>query len=127
MEKIPGKRTQIQTFSIEGNPYLRIDGNKVKLDHLGDLPEGPIVKSEYVKELEFQPEPTPKPTSSSRGSLPKGFTKELTQEPESTPKPTSSSRGFITKRIHKRTYSRTRINTPTRRERSYSSTNCTIR
>jgi len=81
------KGHKIQTFSIEGNPYLRIDGNKVKLDHLGDLPEGPIVKSEYVKELEFQPEPTPKPTSSSRGSLPKGFTKELTQEPEPTPKP----------------------------------------
>jgi len=91
------KGHKIQTFSIEGNPYLRIDGNKVKLDHLGDLPEGPIVKSKYVKELEFQPEPTPELTSSSRGSLPKGFTKELTQEPEPTPKPTSSSRGSLPK------------------------------
>lgn len=33
------KGQKIQTFSIDGNPYLRIDGNKVKLDHLGDLPE----------------------------------------------------------------------------------------
>ena len=78
------KGHKIHTFSIEGNPYIRIDENKVTLDHLGDLPEGPIVESESVKELEFQPEPTPEPPSSPRGSLPKGFTKEH-QEPEPTP------------------------------------------
>jgi hypothetical protein len=81
------KGHKIHTFSIEGNPYIRIDENKVKLDHLGDLPEGPIVESESVKELEFQPEPTPEPPSSPRGSLPKGFTKEH-QEPEPTQEPT---------------------------------------
>ena len=32
------KGHNIQTFSIDGIPYLRIDGNKVKLDNLGDLP-----------------------------------------------------------------------------------------
>ncbi len=79
------KGHKIHTFSIEGNPYIRIDENKVTLDHLGDLPEGPIVESESVKELEFQPEQTPEPPSSPRGSLPKGFTKEIHQEPEQTP------------------------------------------
>ncbi len=95
------KGHKIQTFSIGGNPYIRIDENKVKLDHLGDLPEGPVVKSESIKELEFQPEPTPEPTpeppSSPRGSLPKGFTKELVQEPEPTPEPPSSPRGLLPK------------------------------
>ncbi len=81
------KGHKIQTFSIEGNPYIRIDENKVKLDHLGDLPEGPIVKSESIRELEFHPEPTPEPLSSPRGSLPKGFTKEVHQEPEPTLQP----------------------------------------
>ncbi len=81
------KGHKIQTFSIGGNPYIRIDENKVTLDHLGDLSEGPIVKSESVKELEFQPEQTPEPPSSPRGSLPKGFTQELHQEPEPTPEP----------------------------------------
>jgi len=71
------KGHKIQTFSIGGNPYLRIDENKVKLDCLGDLPEASIVIPESVKELEFQPEPTPEPPSSPKGSLPKGFTKEL--------------------------------------------------
>ncbi len=98
------KGHKIQTFSIEGNPYIRIDENKVKLDHLGDLPEGPIVKSESIRELEFHPEPTPEPLSSPRGSLPKGFTKEVHQEPEPTPEPLSSPRGSLpkgfTKEIH---------------------------
>ncbi|MFQ5476110.1 MAG: hypothetical protein ACE5DT_03670, partial [Nitrosopumilus sp.] len=109
------KGHKIRTFSIGGNPYLRIDENKVKLDYLGDLPETSIPKPEPVKELEFQPEPTSEPdmepeekstseqlaqleqlekqiqefesqqsiqesSSSSRGSLPKGFTKEPPQE-----------------------------------------------
>ena len=33
------KGNLIQTFLIEGNPYLRIDGNKVKSDYFGDLPK----------------------------------------------------------------------------------------
>jgi len=90
------KGHKIHTFSIEGNPYIRIDENKVTLDHLGDLPEGPIVESESVKELEFQPEQTPEPHSSPRGSLPKGFTQEH-QEPEPTPEPPSSPRGSLPK------------------------------
>ncbi|MGI9566499.1 MAG: hypothetical protein ACR2LL_05740 [Nitrosopumilus sp.] len=32
------KGQKIHAFSIEGNPYLRVDGNKVKSDFLGDLP-----------------------------------------------------------------------------------------
>jgi len=52
------KGHKIQTFSIGGNPYLRIDENKVKLDYLGDLPDTSVAKPEPLKELEFQPEPT---------------------------------------------------------------------
>jgi len=91
------KGHKIQTFSIGGNPYIRIDKNKVKLDYLGDLSEASIVKSEYIKELEFKPESIPEPSSSTRGSLPKGFTKELHQEPESIPEPSSSTRGSLPK------------------------------
>ena len=40
MEIIPGKKEiKIQTFLIDGFPYLRIDKNKAKLDYFGDLPE----------------------------------------------------------------------------------------
>ncbi|MDH3833926.1 MAG: hypothetical protein OES34_07165 [Nitrosopumilus sp.] len=56
------KGYSIQTFSIDGNPYLRIDGNKVKLDYLGDLPEALILKSKFVKKLESPPEPIPEPS-----------------------------------------------------------------
>lgn len=37
---------KIETFSIDVKPYLRIDGNKVKLDFLGDLPEFSIIVQE---------------------------------------------------------------------------------
>ena len=40
------KGHKIETFSINGQPYLRIDGNKVKLDFLGDLPESSIIVEE---------------------------------------------------------------------------------
>jgi len=90
------KGHKIQTFSIGGNPYIRIDENKVELDNLGDLSEASIVKSEY-KELEFKPESIPEPSPSTRGSLPKGFTKELRQEPESIPEPSPSTRGSLPK------------------------------
>ena len=66
------KGHKIQTFSIEGIPYLRIDENKVKLDYLGDLPELLLVKSNLILESV--------PASSSRGSLPKESTEELPQE-----------------------------------------------
>ena len=107
------KGNKIRVFSLKGNPYLRIDNNKVNLDFLGDLPEisipSEILISEPVeeeptaeqlakiKQLEKQiqelesvpePEPTPKP-SSPRGSLPKESSEELPQqlvpEPEPTP------------------------------------------
>lgn len=32
------KGQKIHAFSIGGNPYLRIDGNKVNSDYLGDIP-----------------------------------------------------------------------------------------
>ena len=73
------KGHKIQTFSIRGIPYLRIDENKVKLDYLGDLPELLLVKSNPILESE--------PPSSSRGSLPKESTKELPQELDIVPEP----------------------------------------
>ena len=39
------KGDQIRTFSISGNPFLRIDGNRVELDNLGQIPE---VKKELL-------------------------------------------------------------------------------
>jgi len=77
----------IQTFFIDGTPYLRIDGNKVRLDHLGDLPNSSIVIEEPTQELESPPEPKVETPSSSKGSLPKGFTAKPTQELESPPEP----------------------------------------
>ena len=65
----PGKK--LRTFSIGGNPYLRIDENKDKLDYLGDLPESSFVQSISTQELESKPEPVTEPPSSPRGSLPK--------------------------------------------------------
>ena len=74
------KGQNIQTFSIDGTPYLRIDGNRVKLDNLGDLPNvtsidiqslGIISEEDtnefkqieqlekQIQELESQPEPEP--------------------------------------------------------------------
>ncbi len=81
------KGHKIQTFSIDGNPYLRIDGNKVKLDYLGDLPESSVVP-EPVKEIEFKTESIPEPEPPSlRGSLPKESTEELSQELDLAPEP----------------------------------------
>ncbi|MFQ5496922.1 MAG: hypothetical protein ACE5DU_03450, partial [Nitrosopumilus sp.] len=82
------KGHKIQTFSIGGNPYLRIDGNKVKFDFLGDIREFPILK--YAPpQSESQPEPITEPESSSspRGSLPKDSTEELPQELDLVPEP----------------------------------------
>jgi len=48
------KGHQIQTFSIRGTPYLRIDQNKVQLDFLGDLPEPAEFEEEATPEQLFQ-------------------------------------------------------------------------
>jgi molecular chaperone DnaK (HSP70) len=73
------KGHKIQTFSIGGIPYLRIDENKVKLDYLGDLPELLSVKPNSILE--------PEPPSSPRGSLPKESAEELPQELDLVPEP----------------------------------------
>jgi len=99
------KGHKLETFSIGGSPYLRIDGNKVKLDFLGDLPESSFVESVSIQELELQPEPVeePEPPSSPRGSLPKESAEELPQElelqpePVEEPEPPSSPRGSLPK------------------------------
>jgi hypothetical protein len=44
---------RIRTFRIDGQPYLRIDENRVKLDNLGDLPEIPLQQA-------IEPEPAEK-------------------------------------------------------------------
>ena len=82
----------IQTFSIEGTPYLRIDGNKVKLDYLGDIQEFTLSKSQSTAKLESHQESITEPeTPSPRGSLPKHSTEDLPQEldlvPESITEP----------------------------------------
>jgi len=67
------KGNVIQTFFIGGIPYLRIDGNKVRLDYLGDLPNSSIVIDEPTQELESTPKPkvesTPKPKVESTPNL----------------------------------------------------------
>ena len=81
------KGHKIQTFSIRGITYLRIDGNKVKLDYLGDLPELLLVKSNSVlKSTSGSITQTEiKPLSTSKGSLPKESADELPQELELVP------------------------------------------
>lgn len=44
------KGHRIQTFSIGGTPYLRIDQNKAQLDFLGDLPESVESEEEATSE-----------------------------------------------------------------------------
>ena len=96
---------KIHVFRINGQPYIRIDDNKVKFDNLGDLPEvTPLVYSENTEPVEDD-EATPeqlarlqqlenqirelesqKP-SSPRGSLPKESAEELPQELDLAPEP----------------------------------------
>ena len=87
------KGNKLETFSIGGSPYLRIDGNKVKLDYLGDLPESKFEESFLIQELESQSEPVTEsePPSSPRGSLPKESTEELPQELDLAPEPVTES------------------------------------
>ena len=82
------KGHKINTFSIGGTPYLRIDKNKANLDYLGDLPESSFANSLSISELESKPEPVePEPPSSPRGSLPKESAEELPQELDLAPEP----------------------------------------
>jgi hypothetical protein len=87
------KGHKIQTFSISGTPYLRIDGNKVKLDYLGDIQELSIPKSDFSEQLESHQEPITEPETlpSPRGSLPKDSTEELPQELDLAPEPITES------------------------------------
>ena len=84
------KGHRIRTFSIGGEPFLRIDGNKVELDSLGDLP---VVTSVDLDELDLAPEPvtdepTPEPSPPNpRGSLPKESAEDLPQELDLAPEP----------------------------------------
>ena len=80
------KGHKIQTFSIRGIPYLRIDANKVKLDYLGDLPELLFVKSNSILESTLESSIQTKPPSISRGSLSKKSAEELPQELDLVPK-----------------------------------------
>ena len=115
------KGNQIRVFSLKGNPYLRIDNNKVNLDFLGDLPEISIpsetlisepVEEEptaeqlaKIKQLEKQiqelesvpePEPTPEPEPVEEEPTAEQLAKikqleKQIQELESVPEPTPSS------------------------------------
>jgi len=103
------KGKKIRAFRIKGEPYLRIDDNKVTLDNLGELPEVNFnnLSVEELKKIKEQQEPktitsggskTEKPKignssepetipepepqeqlQSPRGSLPKDTTEELSQ------------------------------------------------
>ena len=100
------KGNKIRVFYLKGDPYLRIDNNKVNLDFLGDLPEISISSETLISEpVEEEPtaeqlekieqlekqiqelESTPEP-SSPRGSLPKESIEELPQQLVPTPEPT---------------------------------------
>ena len=87
------KGHKLETFSIDGTPYLRIDQNKVTLDYLGDLPESSFAESITIQELESQPEPVTEtePPSSPRGSLPKESAEELPQELDLAPEPVTET------------------------------------
>ena len=88
------KGSKLQTFRIGGEPYIRIDNNKVRLDFLGDIPELQGYESELEQlSLESEQDPAPEPAEtqpeppppSPRGSLPKDTDVELPQELELAP------------------------------------------
>ncbi len=68
------KGTHLRAYRIGGEYFIRTDGNKVKLDNLGQLPELEIPKE--IQPVEKKVEPTTPPPSP-RGSLPKGFSKTV--------------------------------------------------
>jgi hypothetical protein len=86
----------LKFFSKDGNHYLRIDGNKVKLDYLGDLPEAQPI--ELKPKPSPEPKPKPEPITESepkpapelkrpKGALPKESSEELPQELDLAPEP----------------------------------------
>jgi polyhydroxyalkanoate synthesis regulator phasin len=102
------KGNKIHFFRIHGQPYIRIDENKVNQDYLGDIreieppaipkPEEPTPEQiarleqleKQIAELESKPiQKKPEPAKISRGSLPKETTEELSQELDLAPEPVS--------------------------------------
>ena len=102
------KGNKIHFFRIHGQPYVRIDKNKVNQDYLGDIREieSPVIPKpeeatpkqiarleqleKQIAELESKPiQEKPKPVKSPRGSLPKETTEELSQELDLAPEPAS--------------------------------------
>ena len=100
------KGNKIHFFRIHGQPFLRIDENKVNQDFLGDIPkiesmaisereEGTAEQIAHLKQMEkqiaklesqpVQEELKPEISKSSRGSLPKETTIEFPQELDLTP------------------------------------------
>ena len=97
------KGNKLKIFSIDGDYYLRIDQNKVKLDFLGDIPEIPSKQSNADKEilpkqtseskqLESKPSPAkPSDVTKPKGALPKQSSDELPQELDLAPEPMTES------------------------------------
>ena len=94
------KGNKIHFFRIHGQPYLRIDKNKVNQDYLGDIPKiefTAIPESEKkipeqiakLKSQSSQEEPKSEPPKSPSETLPKETTLELPQELDLTPEPDS--------------------------------------
>ena len=92
------KGNKIHFFRVHGQPYLRIDENKVNQDYLGDIPKiefTAIPESEKkileqiakLKSQSSQEEPKPEPPKSPSGTLPKEKTLELPQELDLVPEP----------------------------------------
>jgi len=92
------KGYKIKLFSKNGNYYLRIDKNKVKLDYLGDLPEVQFTESKQ----EQTSTPTPKPSQEPKrpqGALPKESSQELPQELDLAPEPIDESDDDVTEQL----------------------------
>ena len=117
------KGHRIQTFSIEGTPFLRIDQNKVQLDFLGDLPEPAEFEEEatpeqllrleqlekQIQELETKPSQA-ESLSSSRGSLPKESIEELPQELDPVQEPAEFEEETTPEQLFQLNYTQQQIN-----------------
>ena len=76
----------VYLFKIHGEPFLRIDKNKVNQDFLGDISE---LESQQISE----------PPKSPRGSLPKETDEELPQELDLAPEPISEPEEATTEQL----------------------------
>ncbi|GKS66527.1 hypothetical protein YTPLAS73_00740 [Nitrosarchaeum sp.] len=90
------KGYKIKIFPKNGNYYLRIDENKVKLDYLGDLPEAPYIESKQEQTSTSKPPPEPKRF---QGALPKESPQELPQELDLAPEPIDESDDDVTEQL----------------------------